>query len=248
MAGKTSDGKTPDGKTPGDNACDAIARELRREILEGELAPGFKLRQEELARRFGISRTPVRDALRRLEAEGLVTIRSSRHATVPTLDLDEFIEVYQIRETLESLAARLAAPRMTEEILERIEQILGAMEEASRRGDVGSWVRLDYRFHHALLEPGRNKRLLRLVEGFWNSTHHFRRAYCRLPRRVQGAEKMHRRLLEAARARDEEMLGLLTRAHIQDSLRGILEAQQLEDGALEDRTATDAAAGGNGAA
>ena len=217
----------PHGSTNG-IACETIFRGVKAEILAGKLKPGQKLRQEELARRYGISRTPVRDALKKLEAEGLVTFQSNRYATLPQLDLGEFKEVYSIRGVLEPLAARLAAPRLTEKNLEHLTDLVKRMEEASRLDELGNWLILDYEFHHSLFKPSDSPRLLKLISSFWNSSHHFRRAYCKLPGRIQKAEKMHCRLLAAAEARDEEMLALLTRTHIQDSLNGILEVQPRE--------------------
>ena len=202
---------------------------LKEEILNGTLRPGRKLQQTELAERFGISRMPVRDALRELEAEGLVTIQPGRAATVAELDLEEFEEVYRIREVLEELAGRLSAPRLSHANLAALEDLVAMMEQASRRGHLGAWLKLDKEFHNLSYQACRSPRLLRLISGFWNSTHLYRRAYCSLPGRIERAENLHRRLMAALKQRDGELVGRLIVEHVQESMRSILEVQPRHD-------------------
>lgn len=206
--------------------CDALLLKLREEILNGTLKPGQRLEQTELASRFGISRMPVRDALRRLEAEGLVSVDARRGAVVCSIDLEEMREIYEIREALESLALRLAAPNMTEEDVEDLARLEEQMEDASRRGDMTLWRQLDAGFHHLIFHRCNRQRLLKLITSYWNTTHHFRRAYVAVAGATARGEAMHRQMMEAVRARDAELLGILGAQHTRESVRSITEAHR----------------------
>lgn len=205
--------------------CDAVFIKLRDEILSGALKPGQRLQQVELANRFGISRMPVRDALRKLEAEGLVTVYPGRGASVSVLDLEELQEVYRIREVLEDLATRMATPNITDEEIAALSRLEQEMEQASQRGDVGLWLLLDLKFHNSAYQPCKSPRLLKMIASFWNTTQRFRRVYVMVPGRIAHAEATHRRMLAALRARDVEEACRLIREHIRESVRGVLESQ-----------------------
>lgn len=207
------------------SAFESVSTRIRNDILKGEFQPGEKLKQEDLARRYGKSRAPIRDALIRLDAEGMIRFNSGRHATVTPLDLKEFKEVYQIREALEESAARLAAPGLTDDKIEHLGELAGKMECASRLIEVATWIQLDKEFHLTFYEAGPNVRLIELVRMYWNNTHHFRWAYCTIPGRIGRAENMHRQMLSVMKDRDGETAGILARAHVQESIRGILENQ-----------------------
>ena len=217
------------GESPPTTLSEAVVAQLKEEILNGTLRPGRKLQQTELAERFGISRMPVRDALKELEAEGLVTITAGRAATVAKLDLAEFEEVYQIREVLEELAGRLSAPSLSDEDLGQMSDLVKRMEAASTAGDLRGWLKLDKELHNRSYAACERPRLLKLIVSFWNSTHQYRRAYCSLPGKIDRAEDLHRRLLAALRDRDGELVGRLISEHVQESLRSILQVQPKDD-------------------
>src|SRR4051795_13670886 len=125
--------------------ADELALELEQAIVRGELAPGQVLRQEELSERYGVSRTPVREALRRLAALGLVSFEPNRGVRVRTLSRDELREAFLVRAELESLATELAVPRMTEDDLAELEEAEARFSEATQalrarpREDVDRW-------------------------------------------------------------------------------------------------------------
>lgn len=204
--------------------CDALLLKLREEILDGTLKPGQRLEQTELANRFGISRMPVRDALRRLEAEGLVAIDARRGAVVCAIDLEEMEEVYEIREVLESLALRLAGPNLTDKDAVALARLEEQIEAASRQGDTALWRQLDASFHHLIFHRCNRPRLLKLINSYWNTTHHFRRAYVAVAGATARGEAMHRQMIEAVRARDAQLLGSLGAQHTRESVRSIVEA------------------------
>lgn len=151
-----------------------ITEGIRDEILHGVYPPGSRLRQEEIAERFGASRVPVREALKALEAEGLVTLVANAGAWVSRLTLAECEEVYQARERLEPLLLRYSAPNLTPQDLGQLDTLARRMAETD---DVAEFLRLDREFH--MLSYSRSDTLMLgdLVLRFWNTTQPYRRAY-----------------------------------------------------------------------
>ena len=190
-----------------------ISDEIRRAVIAGEMEPGSRVRQEELAERFGASRIPVREALRRLESEGLVTLVPNSGAWIAKVDVAECIELYKIRERLETLAILESVPRLGDAEIESLVK-LGADVEAA--AEVETFLRLDREFH--LLSYGRAEmpRLLEMIERFWNTTQHYRRAYYKLIRPaghwIIHAE--HRLMIEAFKRRDGEEAARILQGHI----------------------------------
>lgn len=150
-----------------------IAAGLREQILHGELGPGSRIRQEELAAEFGASRLPVRDALRQLEAEGLVRLVASSGAWVQSLSLAECTEVYLVRERIEPLLLRLSAPHLSTDQLAELHSLVDQMRDA----DLETFLRLDRTFHLLSFSAARTHMLHDLVLRMWNSTQHYRRAF-----------------------------------------------------------------------
>ena len=199
------------------NLGDCIFTKLKEEILSGTLKPGQRLQQVELSQRYGVSRAPVRDALRKLEAEGLVA-EKRKGVEVSSIDLDELHELYQIREALEDLAAYKALPVISDEGLMALTDLEKKMEKASREGDLSSWLKFDFRFHNDSYKPCNSPTLLKMISGLWNSTHQFRRTYCMLPGKIKRAEKTHRSQLAALAARDSELYRSLIKKHLKETV------------------------------
>lgn len=156
------------------SASRKIAEGIREAILHGEYPPGSRLRQEEIADRFGASRVPVREALKALEAEGLVTLVANAGAWVSRLTLAECEEVYQARERLEPLLLRYSAPHLTPQDLDDLDALAAAMAET---GDVAEFLRMDREFHTLSYHRADTLMLGDLVQRFWNTTQPYRRAY-----------------------------------------------------------------------
>lgn len=152
---------------------DYIAGKLREWILERQLKPNESIRQEKVAQQLGTSRIPVREALRRLESEGLVVIRPYSGARVAALDVRECEEIYKIRERIEPLALSESIPMLTAEQQEEVRR-LAAVMVGERRNDVG-WLEADRKFHLATYAGITSPRLLRMIIGYWNTTQHYRR-------------------------------------------------------------------------
>jgi DNA-binding GntR family transcriptional regulator len=164
-----------------------IASELRDAILTGEQQPGARILQNDLADRHGASRLPVREALRMLEAEGLVTLVANTGAWVSRLSLVECEEMYQMRERLEPLLLRYNVPLLSDEVLDRLTVLADAMESSD---DVEQFLRLDREFHLSCYSAAQTSVLGDTVLRLWNRTQHYRRAFTRVFR-SEGDRSVH---------------------------------------------------------
>ena len=178
-----------------------VAAVLRAEILDGRMSPGTRIRQEEVADRLGSSRLPVREALRMLDAEGLVVIEPNRGARIPVLDRDEVEVLYRMRERLEPLALIESMPRLAESDVERIVELQTRIEAVD---DIRDFLVLDREFHLATYSACPVDHLQDSVARLWNATQHYRRAFMTLAgeerRWVVNAE--HALLVDAIRRAD----------------------------------------------
>jgi DNA-binding GntR family transcriptional regulator len=179
-------------------APETIAAALRADILSGTTRPGTLLRQEDLAARFGLSRIPVRDALRLLEAEGLVTIATNRGAQVTRLSRAEVAEIFHLRILLEGNCLAIAVPRMTDDDLARIERIrkLAEIDAATPDWSAGDWA-----FHEALYRPSRHERQIEVIHSLRTTSDLYAAAHRALPRERKRWLADHRTIAAACRAR-----------------------------------------------
>ena len=154
-----------------------VAETLREEILNGILAPGERIVQEDIAERFGASRQPVRDALRLLEGDGLVTLKANSGAWVSKLSESECDEAYLVRERLEPLLLSQSIPNLTVAQHARLSELV---QEIERTKDIESFLRLDREFHLLSYAGAKDGMLSEFVERIWNTTQHYRRAFAKL--------------------------------------------------------------------
>jgi DNA-binding GntR family transcriptional regulator len=194
-------------------AQEAVLAELRRAIVEGELAPGTQIVQEALAERLGLSRVPIREALKILEGEGQVSYSPHRGYFVTELDLDELLEVYRIRQLLETEAATVAVPRLSEEVLGRMGEAIGDMVRASSEGNIVAMTAANRRFHFAIIESSGMPRLTRLVRQLWDATDPYRSLYYAEEVNRKTVDREHREILAAARDRDVDRVVALLDEH-----------------------------------
>jgi DNA-binding GntR family transcriptional regulator len=161
--GAVSNGGAPDfpaaGRLENLTLWERVHGHLKQEILANRLPPGTVLNEAGLAESLGVSRGPIREAIGRLAAEGLVVVRPRRGALVASLSKAEFLETYQVREALELLAIQLAAPRLTEEHRRLLESLVAQMEECAARNDVDGFFEANAAFHGAIVEASGNARL-----------------------------------------------------------------------------------------
>lgn len=196
-----------------------IRDQLREDILSGVLPAGTQLRQDALAERFNASRIPVREALRQLEAEGLISHQLNRGAVVAGMSVEQICELLDIRVALECHAARLAVPNMVERDFQAMETILQAYSEAQ---SIPEWAEHNRRFHLALSAPANNKRLLRLIEEFCLNTDRYTHVAMSRATGKDKPQEDHYRLVEAARAGDAEQVAALLEVHILDTKKELL--------------------------
>ena len=194
-------------------ASSRIAQALRDDILSGSIAPGQRLRQEDIAERLGGSRLPVREALRILTAEGLVQIEPNKGARVPLLDPDEVVTLYRMRERLEPLALAESMANLGSAEMDEISKIQHRIEQGV---EVSEFLLLDREFHMASYTGCSDEHLMLSVVRLWNATQHYRRAFMSLAgqERTQIVNAEHRLLIEAINRRDTEDAELYLLGHI----------------------------------
>lgn len=207
---------------------DGVYRALRQEIGRLELAPGERLRLEELAARFQVSLTPVRQALRRLESEGLVVSRPRRGSLVAPLDVEELEEIQALRLGLETFLAREGAERCTPEALAEMEAARARMERAFRAGDLGTYLRSFWELRDACYRCAGRPRLQRALEDQRIRVERYVLTLCRDAEAFAALRRGPDTLLEACRARDGDAAEATTRdalSWVLAELRGMLEVE-----------------------
>lgn len=196
-----------------------VAEVLREAILRNVLKGGGRLRQDEIAASLGVSRIPVREALRQLEAEGLVTFYPHRGAVVSELSHEEVQEIYEIRIPLETTAIRLAVPHLGEDDLRRAEQILEAMDGET---DVARWNTLNREFHTSLYAPANRPRLLALINVLRTNVERYLRIYISLMHHKPSAQREHRQIVAACRRRDAAAAAKALESHLGNTSRSLV--------------------------
>jgi DNA-binding GntR family transcriptional regulator len=181
-------------------------------ILSGELSPGTRLKDNELAEMFGTSNTPVREAIRELEKDGLVEILPYRGCQIKPLDVDEICEIYDVRIALEELAARLAAERATDAQLQAIEELVAEHEAALKANDVRRAMQTGSAFHDLMVCAAGNKTLLRIHRQLQNRIEVTRRMDRIADQLLHLGD--HRVILETLRQRDAKGAASLISSHI----------------------------------
>ncbi|MCR4430212.1 MAG: GntR family transcriptional regulator [Tepidanaerobacteraceae bacterium] len=194
---------------------DVVFGAIREAIIAGELKPGERLMEVQLAEEMGVSRTPVREAIRKLELEGLVVMIPRKGAYVAGLSLKEAADVFEIRESLEGLAAALAAERITDEELETMEKILSSIQKAVEEGDVDTIIKKDAEFHQILFAATRNDRLAQIINNLKEQIDRFRVQSFTNPARIKNILQEHRGIVNAIKDRNADMAEKLTREHIE---------------------------------
>jgi len=210
---------------PRQTLTSAVADRLRDKILRGEFREGEQLRQHAIAEEFAVSRIPVREAFRQLEAEGLIKIMDHRGAVVATLSPDEIEELFEIRAALESVILRQAVPRLTDDDLARAEKSLEAYEHAlNDESDFDVWGDLHWQFHSTLYRAANRTRSLSLIQMINNNADRYIRLHILFSRDAhRHAKDEHRAIMELCRRRDAEAASQLLERHINKAGRDMKE-------------------------
>ena len=199
-----------------------VYRILKERIIKGDLAQGSKLFEAKIAEQLGVSRTPVREAIRELAAEGFVKISPNQGVEISNISIEDIQEVLQIRAVLEGLAAKLAATKITKEKIKKLENINKNMEKYARKDDIFNVIRESEKFHGLILDICENNRLIRIRKNLDEQIHRYRSISLNIPGRPEYALEEHKKITEALKQGDLEKADELSKMHIENVLKNIL--------------------------
>ncbi len=203
---------------------EVVFETIREAIITGHLRPGERLMEVQLAEEMGVSRTPVREAMRKLELEGFLVMMPRKGAYVSGISLKDIIDVFEIRAALDSLAAGLAAERITEEELEQLERSLLLVVESADQNDLDGIVGTDTDFHDIIYKASRNERLIQIINNLREQIQRFRTTSLAFPGRMHIAVDEHRKIVEAIAERNVALAQALAQEHIENAENIMLEA------------------------
>jgi len=212
---------------------DTVASQVRNMILAGKLAPGTRLRQVDLSSRLGISRTPLREALMKLEQEGLITVLPRGGLRVLELDAAGAVELYELREVLDGLAARLAAQRVDRAGLRALARHLRGMEAAVPRHNAHAWFVHHAAFHEQIFRSSGNGRALAMISHVRLSIQRFHQLLLKTPNRLQVALQEHREIFRAIEAGRADAAETVARRHIKNAREIVLQLLREQDAAAQ---------------
>lgn len=207
---------------------DVVFNTLRQAILTGELKPGERLMEIHLANMLGVSRTPIREAIRKLELEGLVTMIPRRGAEVAQITEKSMSDVLEVRRAMDALCAELACERITEEDLERLKEACGQFEQATGTKDVKKIAQADVELHDIILQATGNSRLIQLVNNLSEQMYRYRFEYIKDISQHERLVEEHRMIYESLVNRDRERAAEAARTHIDNQRKAIIHQIRLD--------------------
>ncbi len=200
-----------------------IYETLRQEIITGAIPAGSRLTEERLAADYGVSRTPIREALRLLQREGLVQVIPGRGATVPSISQQDIIDIYQCRAYLRGLVSRLAAERKDPQTLARLQSLLRVMEDAVARNDLNAYFVGMVNFDEAICEAAGNRVLTQLLDSLGSRVLRMRFMAIAIPGRARRSLEGHQKLLAALQAGDGQQAETIASGLIVESMHALLQ-------------------------
>ena len=201
---------------------------IRENILSGKYTTDEELKEKTIGEELGVSRTPVREALRQLELEGLVTIIPNKGAYVVGVSLQDMHDIYEIRSLLEGLCAKWAAKNITKEQLDELEENIYLSDFHAAKGNWEQVVELDNKFHEVLYIASGSKELRHVLSDFHHYVQRVRKVTLAMGERAKGSNDEHRKLVEALKQHDEKMAEKLADEHIMNTVKN-MEAYGLEN-------------------
>ncbi len=196
-----------------------VFHRIREDILSGKYGKDEELKEKTIGDELGVSRTPVREALRQLELEGLVTIIPNKGAYVVGFSAQDIHDIYEIRSLLEGLCARWAAKRATPEQLEALEEIMMLSDFKVQRGHFDQLVELDNKFHQQLYEASGSKVLEHVLRNYHHYVERARKMTLPVPKRSVESNEEHRQILAAIRDKDEDQAEVLANRHMMNTIQ-----------------------------
>ena len=207
---------------------DVVFNTLRRAILKGELKPGERLMEITLADQLGVSRTPIREAIRKLELEGLVVMAPRKGAKVASITERDLNDVLEVRKGMEVLAISLACKRITGEELEKLETIEQSFQKLIESGNLTELAEMDVKFHDTIYQATNNQRLVQLLNNLREQMYRYRMEYLKdiAVRRTLAEE--HKAICRALRERDEQQAEEYVSIHIDNQQKAIIRSLSQE--------------------
>jgi len=195
---------------------------IKSKIINGSLKPGTKLLEAKLAEQMGISRTPIREALRELAAKGFVKMIPNQGIVVSSDSIEDIQEVMQIRGVLEGLAAHLAATKITEEEISKLENFLKQMEKITKERDNHAFGEVDAKFHNVIVNISGNQRLIQIRKNITEQAHRYRIKLLKFSGILNYSTQDHWKIVEALKKKDSKKADRLSQKHIENVLANIL--------------------------
>lgn len=205
---------------------DVVFNTLRQGILKGELKPGERLMEIHLANKLGVSRTPIREAIRMLELEGLVKMVPRKGAEVARISKQDLRDVLEVRRSLDSLAVSLACSRITDEEKKTLSQAEDEFERSINTKDATTIAEADVKFHDVILKASKNGRLVQMVNNLAERVYRYRLEYIKDSRNHERLIEEHRRIMRYIEAGDAENARNAIEMHIDNQEKNII--SQLE--------------------
>ncbi|SNT30090.1 transcriptional regulator, GntR family [Noviherbaspirillum humi] len=209
-------------RKPGQGLALGISEQLRQLIYTGEIAPGERLNEAALALRMGVSRGPVREAIRILAGSGLVTAVANKGVFVRKISVREMIEAYELRALIFGFAAQRAIQHVTEEHRQRFEKLLAQMDQACEEEDGSRYYELNLAFHALIMALGKNERSQQLYNDFVNELHLFRRGFFNSPGNMRKSNAEHRQIYEAIQSGAEARARSAAERHVMSGHQRLL--------------------------
>ncbi|MBD8975378.1 GntR family transcriptional regulator [Veillonella magna] len=208
---------------------EVVSETLRQAIRDGIFKPGERLMEIPLSEELGVSRTPIREAIRKLELEGFVIMIPRRGTYVADISLKDISQVFEIRSALEELAGALAAERITAEEIEYLERMLVEIGTYIEKKDMDRIVEADVNFHEVLYKASRNERLVEIIHNLREQTLRFRTVSMNQPGRLAKTWEEHRLLVEAIADRDANKARKIARLHMEHSEQALLTGMNIDN-------------------
>lgn len=201
---------------------DVVFQTLRQAILKGELQPGERLMEIKLAESLGVSRTPIREAIRKLELEGLVVMIPRKGAAVANITEKDTKDVLEVRRTLEMFAVEVACERITPEQLVQLKEAAKAFEASKGSMDLIRIAETDMNFHEIIYEATQNERLVQMLNNLRENMYRYRIEYLKDPNYYDSLVKEHQQILDAIEKKDKSRAGICMRDHIDNQQLAVI--------------------------
>lgn len=209
-----------------DLLSEKVYKRIKEEIITHKLPPNSRLKEEQLAKELGVSRSPVREALRKLASEGFITLFPNRGAIINEISIKDVIEIYEIRGTLFGLAGALSSQNISKKDLEKLEEIINKMQEVLIKGDTYNFSLLDEEFDNLILKTSRNKNLIEILKIINDRIRMIRFESLSVPGRMEKAFGELKKIFYAIKNRDKENAEKFIKEHSYNALNNIIRSRQ----------------------